>query len=190
MAGDRQSFDAFRELTYFLLSLTVLKPEGGVRLAKGENDRMVLGGWSGPTDPLPLNDGCYLRLAVTLELANTPDGPRLKVYESTYQYQADIAAQHWMFRYDYLRHPTDQHPGAHLQINANEMDHPSIRPAQTVGRIHFPTSRVSLESIIRLLVEQYGVNCNEQPEIWRSVLTESERLFIEIAHRPESGPSV
>jgi hypothetical protein len=67
-AGDRQSFTAFRDLVDRLLRLTILKPEGGVMLiaARGAGERLALGGWKGPDDPLPLNDGRYLRLAITL----------------------------------------------------------------------------------------------------------------------------
>jgi len=111
-AGDKRSFDAVRNLADFLLRLTVLKPSGGVRLAsiQGPTKRFVAGGWNGPDDPLPLNDGKYLRLAITLELVETKDGPRLKVFESSIQYQADRDGKDWIFRYDYLRYSPNPHP--------------------------------------------------------------------------------
>ena len=188
-AGDRQSFVAFRTLVDRLLRLTVLKQEGGVTLVslKGGGERLALGGWKGPHDPLPLNDGRYLRLAITLELAPTPEGARLKVYESSFQYQMDPGGQQWIFRYDYLRHPPEPHPGAHLQIRARLLERRFLRRAPTIERIHFPTSRVSLEAVIRLLVQEFEVPCNE-PDLWRPALAESERLFFEIAHIPLSGP--
>lgn len=46
-----------------------------------------------------------------------------------------------------------------------------------------------LEGVIRLLVEEFGVPCNQPPAIWRPVLAEAERAFLEIAHQPLSGPA-
>lgn len=183
-AGDKRSFDAVRNLADFLLRLTVLKPSGGVRLAsiQGPTKRFVAGGWNGPDDPLPLNDGKYLRLAITLELVETKDGPRLKVFESSIQYQADRDGKDWIFRYDYLRYSPNPHPAAHLQIRGKLLR----TGTRNIERIHFPTSRVSLEAIIRLLVQEFGVKCNEDSGVWRPVLAESERLFFEIAHIPLS----
>ena len=51
-----------------------------------------------------------------------------------------------------------------------------------------PTQRISLEAVIRLLIEQFGVPANQPPDIWRPMLTESEAAFLEIAHRSLSGP--
>jgi hypothetical protein len=55
-------------------------------------------------------------------------------------------------------------------------------------RIHFPTGRVSLEAIIRLLADQFNTPCREDPDLWRPVLAETERAFLEIANRPLAGP--
>ena len=189
MAGNRQSFDSFCGLVSLLLGLTVMKTGGGVRLVslKSREERFVMGGWKGPTDPVPLNDGRYLRLAITLQLVNTPKGPQLKVFESSFQYQLDRDGDHWIFRYDYLRHPASQHPPAHFQIRAKLTEYSILRRGQTLERVHFPTSRVSLEAIIHLLVTQFGVRCNHLPEVWRLVLAESERLFFDIAHIPLSN---
>lgn len=167
-----------------------MKARGGVRLVslKSREERFVLGGWKGSDDPVPLNDGRYLRLAITLELANTPEGPRLKVFESSFQYQLDRDGEHWIFRYDYLRHPAGQHPPAHFQIRGKLIEHSVLHRGQTLERIHFPTSRVPLEAIIRLLAVQFGVRCNEPPEVWSPALALSERLFFQIAHIPLSDP--
>jgi len=185
MAGDHQSFDAFRDLVSLLLNLTVLRqPEGGVRLDYGPlgRDRAVLEG-RGREDPLPLNDERYLRLFVSLRLVPTEHGRRLKVEQSAYQYQADRAGERWIFRYDYLRMPPTPHPAAHLQIRG-ALTEDCLPPHALLERLHFPTHRVSLEAVIRLLADQVGVPCNEPTEVWRPVLTESERLFLLIAHPP------
>jgi hypothetical protein len=182
-------FVAFRDLVDLLLRLTVLSPYGGVRLAKGRRENtMVLGGWRGPDDPLPLLDSRYLRLSITLFLEQTEQGPRLKVQDSSYQYQADPDGRDWVFRYDYLRHPPDPQPAAHLQIRG--MLAGGVLSAGTpIERFHFPTGRLSLEAVIRLLADQFLVPCKEPPEIWRPVLAESEREFLTIARRPLSGPA-
>ena len=60
-AGTPESFEAFRQLAFLLLSLTVLTRDGGLTLSRGPQgpDTLALGGWRGPDDPLPLNDGGY-----------------------------------------------------------------------------------------------------------------------------------
>jgi hypothetical protein len=160
-------------------------PQGAVRLfIHQQTKRYVLGGRNGPTDPIPLNDGRYLRFATTLELIDTAQGTRLKTYECSYQYQNDADGKEWIFRYDYLRHSPSPHPPAHFQIRAELTEQSVSRPGKTLERVHFPTSRVSLEAIINLLATDFEVPCNETPEIWRPVLVESERLFYQIAHIP------
>jgi hypothetical protein len=109
----------------------------------------------------------------------------LKVVESSYQYQLDDDGTHWVVRYDYLRDPQGAHPPGHVQINGTF----AARVDGDMRRIHLPTGRVSLEAILRLLIEDFNVPSNEPPEIWRPVLAESEAAFEEIAHRPLSGPA-
>jgi hypothetical protein len=188
--GGASAFDAFRDLVSLLLSRTVLAlPTGGVRLVRrqGQPGTVALGGPDGPEDPLRLNDGRFLRLSVALYLDVTPQGSRLTVAQSSYQYQMDREGDRWIFRYDYLRHPPHPHPGAHLQVRGTAIE-PCLPHGTALERVHFPTHRVSLEAVIRLIAEQFGVACNEPPEVWRPVLAEAERAFLDIAHRPPSGP--
>jgi hypothetical protein len=92
-------------------------------------------------------------------------------------------------RYDYLREPgLDGHPQAHLQVRGGLVETGVLRPSHPLERVHFPTGRVSIEGVIRLLADQFGLPCNESPEVWRPVLAEAERMFLDIAHRPLSGP--
>lgn len=166
-----------------------MRPNASLRMsyAEGRRDRAALGGMSGPTDPVPLNDGRYLRLSVSVALEETPDGPRLKTLKAGYQYQADQQGKKWICRYDYLREPgPDRHPQAHLQVCGEP---PDYAPNADLHKVHFPTGRVAIEAVVRLLVEQFEVPSNESAEIWRPVLAESERAFQEIAHRPLSGPA-
>jgi hypothetical protein len=188
MAGDRRSFKAFRELVSLLLSLTIMKSGGmvGLILLENQEKRGVIGGRSGPTDPLPLNDGRFLRLSITLERLDVPEGPRRISFDSSYQYQLDREGKRWIFRYDYLRDPASQYPPAHFQIKAKLTESSILHRRQTLEHVHFPTSRVSLEAIIYLLVTEFGIRCNQPANVWRPVLAESERLFFETAHIPLS----
>lgn len=148
----------------------------------------VLGGQSGPTSPLKLRDGNWLRVALSLELSKSTEAPkgRLKVVKSSFQYQADQDGDEEMWRYDYLRQPGgDPHPQAHLNIHGTLNHHPLGR---SLEKIHFPTNRISIEAVIRLLIEQFGVPTKHEASVWRPVLTCSEQAFAEIAHRPLSGP--
>lgn len=184
MAGGQPAFQAFQQLAALLLELTVLRPGGMVRLTYGPSgrDRAALGGAAGPTDPLLLNDGRLLRLSMSLYLDTEDErGPLLKVSKSSCQYQADLKGERWIVRYDYLREPgPDPHPLAHLQIRGalTESDVPVYRGP--LEHVHFPTGRISLESVLRLLAEQFGVPCNEDAATWRPVLAEAERTFLEI----------
>jgi hypothetical protein len=168
-----------------LLRLTILAPEGGVRFSAGPRGTadLVLGGWGGPDDPLPLRDGRYLRLTVRLYIAPPAEQHRLKVAQSSFQYQLDREGDRWVFRYDYLRIPPDLHPAAHLQINGRLAEE-SLQPARPLSRIHFPTSRVSLEAVIRLLADEFGTPSGTEHDVWRPVLSETERAFLQIAHYP------
>ncbi|HEV2999826.1 MAG TPA: hypothetical protein VGW75_03715 [Solirubrobacteraceae bacterium] len=187
MAGDENSLHAFRLLASRLLALTVAHPSAGLRLhfLERRRDRAVLASVAGPTAPLRLLDGRYLRVAVSLRLFDTDEGRRLKVVESSCQYQADEVGKAWIVRYDYLRSASGAHPPGHLQLNGRLTAVPGVE----VGRLHFPTGRVPLEAVIRLLVEEFGVPTNEEAELWRPVLAESEAAFQAIAHRPLSGPA-
>jgi len=117
----------------------------------------------------------------------TAHGPRVKVKSSSFQYQADQNGDRWIFRYDYLRQPPQPQPSAHLHVRGSLLE-PCLSSGSALEDIHFPTQRVSLEAVIRLLIEQFGVHPNESVEIWRPVLAESEAAFLGIAHQSLSGP--
>lgn len=185
---DPESFSAFRDLIQLLLSVSVLDQTSAVRLTSGPRDKVKsLGGWTGPDAPLLLTDGRYLRLNVNLYLEQTSSGSRVKVKNSSFQYQNDHNGDKWIFRYDYFRQPPEPHPSAHLHVRG-ALEESCLPDKVSLEDIHFPTQRVPLEAVIRLLIEQFNVPSNESPETWRSVLAESEALFLDIAHRPLSGP--
>ena len=195
-AGDNRSALAFRNLAAQLLGQTVAAAGASPRLVSGDAHKLwVLGGPGGPTTPLKLRNGAYLKLAMTLVLVDqSVDGnsvTRLKVRDSSFQYQLDEQGDQWVFRYDYERDAADRHPRAHLHVRGSLTEAEATATSRYHGtpeRIHYPTNRISLEAVIRLLIDQFGVAPATSPEVWRKILAESERLFNEIAHQPLSGP--
>ena len=184
-SGGSDAFDAFRDLVSLILNATVLHSHSAVRLSYGQGPDLVLGGWDGPTDPLRLMDGNHLRLSIALYREETPEGPRVKVRASSFQYQLDPEGERWIFRYDYLRNPPAPYPACHLQIRGTLIE----AGGPHLERVHFPTHRVSIEAVIRLLIEEFGVRSRTEPDFWRAVLAESEAAFLDIHHRSLSGPN-
>lgn len=190
MAGKATSFDSFRELVQLLLSLTVLKGNQFVYLTRGPSPRrQVLGGRQGPTSPVQLLDGRWLRIAISLRLEPHEDGSfRLKVEKTSLQYQCnesdDEGGQREIFRYDYLREDNSAHPAAHINVHGTLIENDVLAAGKTLARVHFPTARVSLESVLRLLIVDFGVPTAEPEAVWKPVLAESELAFQQIAHQP------
>jgi hypothetical protein len=191
MAGTSRSFDAFRDLLQLLLSLTVMASGEFVNLvSSGDPSRRVLGGIGGPTAPVRLLDGRWLRVAYSLHLApHEGKELRLKVEQSSVQYQVnqfdgDDGRLGEIFRYDYLRDDASGHPNAHINIHAELNEAGVLKAGATLARVHFPTSRVSLEAILRLLIGDFKVPTAQPEEVWRPVLAASEKEFQEIAHQP------
>lgn len=183
MAGGEYCFAAYEALTQTLLSLTVAGDGESVRLIEGdEPGRAALSGFG--ARPVRLRDGRFLRVSVSVWLEEASN--RLKVEKSSYQYQEDEGGRQWLFRYDYIREGSGRYPGAHFQVHGS-LQHPGAL-GRPLPKMHFPTNRVSLEAVIRLLAEQFRVPCATHERVWRPVLTASEEAFQEIAHTPPSGP--
>jgi hypothetical protein len=187
-AGGPPAVDAFHELVTVLLSNTVLSPSAYINRSRGPRPRTIyLGGLRHVTDPLPLRDGRFLRFSMTLYVDDATQ--RLKVEASSIQYQMTIDNGTWIFRYDYDRSPNDPEPAAHLQVRGS-LAEACLPLGRDLQDIQFPTNRVGVEAVIRLLVESYDVPCADWVSVWRGVLAETEQAFLRIAHRPPSGPSV
>ena len=183
-AGDTDSVNAFRDLLAFVLGQTVLDDSGAVRVVSGPRpESWLIGGWNPHTpDPLPLTNGHFLRLYVKLFRQSCEDKThRLKVEASAYQYQLDKAGENWTFRYDYIRDPNNEYPASHVQIRGT-LTADVLDQGRTLERVHFPTRRMSIESIIRLLIQDFKVPPKTDASFWRPLLEESLRSFHEIAH--------
>ena len=187
-AGGPEALPAFHKLTNLILNITVVAPGNALKLIKLTQDptKAALGGRSA-REPLRLNDGRYLRISARLYLDRASQPNFLKVEETGFQYQLDPEGSRWIFRYDYLRNPPHAYPASHLQPNG-QLGEAHAFPDLPLKKIHLPTGRVSIEAVIRLLVEQFKVPSNNPPEVWRRVLTESERDFLKVAHQALSGP--
>lgn len=133
--------------------------------------------------PVKLCNRAFLPVWMSLFLETTDEGERLKVKEASFQYQLDLEGKQWVWRYDYVRESSGRHPAGHLQVNAVPVEKVSL-PRKVLANAHFPTGRVSLEAMIRLLIDGFGVRPNQDREVWEPVLLESEGLFLEVAHIP------
>ncbi len=189
-AGTKHSPEAFRQLLDFQLRRTVMHSTGQLKLKAGP--RAGTFDIAGPNlvGPLPLRDGHFLRVSVSLMLAKTTDGIRMKVVEASYQYQLDETNDSWVFRYDYERNPPNRYPAGHLHIRGTL--HQKCLPRgsmQELEDVHFPILRCSIEAVIRLLADQFQVSCTTARSFWRPVLALSEELFLAMAHKPLSGPA-
>jgi hypothetical protein len=169
-----------------LLRSIIMQQSGVIRPTRG-HDRYVV---ASPVNhgALVLNDNRYLRLTISLYFEQVSEGRRLKTSSSSFQYQEDTAGDRWIVRDDYLRQPKNPHPGDHLQIRGQLTEY-CLPAHRTLERVHFPTMRVSLEAVIRLLVDQLVVKCNERVKVWRRILATSEAGFLNIDHRSLSGPA-
>lgn len=184
MGGGPAAIEAFRALADLLLRLTVMDPSSYVTATFGPRgrDAAALGGPAGTSDPILLTDGRYLRIAVSLFVDRSDVRGYMRVRKASYQYQADRAGSDWIFRYDYLRQPgPNLQPTAHLQVNGDLRVPEVLEDPTPLGRIHFPTGRISLDAVIRVLAERFHLPTNELPDVWRSALAGSEPSFHEEA---------
>lgn len=190
LPGGRAAPGHFRELVSLLLSNTVLVPSSSVYLIQGPGgpDVFMLGGGRDPREPLQLKNDRFLRLAMTMYLDPQTTDRWLKVRLATFQYQLDVAGDQWVFRYDYLRDPLNRYPPAHLQLRGELWAEAALPVGMSLQEVHFPTGRVTIEAVIRLLVETFAVPCDDWAEVWRPALAESEQMFLRAAHHPLSGP--
>lgn len=190
LCGEPRAFDAARELLAWLLHLTIVPTQCPLRFATtpGQPERTRIIGVL--RQPLSLNDGRYLSFLQRLQIDYDDEKKinKMRVYQARFQYQHDYEGEQWIFRYDYLRTARDRHPQSHLNIRGY-LAEDCAPDGAGLKDVHWPTGRISLEAIIRCLVEQFSVPTNRDPSFWRPVLAESERLFNEIAHKTISGPA-
>jgi hypothetical protein len=190
--GGPQAFEAFRNFVSHLLCLTVGAEDAGVHLVLDKRSRektaTLQGGYGRGDSAVLLTNGRYLKLVVSLFLNPQAEDNFVRVRLSNFQYQTDALGDDWVFRYEYERDPgARRHPGGHLHIRGQEFTCQDVKIARTLEDIPFPTGRPTLESTIRLLIEQFGVPSSSDSSVWRPVLDKSEEDFLRIAHSPGPG---
>jgi hypothetical protein len=200
--GGHEAFGSYRDLLALLFNLTVGAVGNAIVVNVGADgpDRGVISPQGFPERNMALLDGRFLKFNINLFLGETDRAPGrtvMKVRAEVFQYQLEPSAESdaWVFRYEYDRETKagSPHPPAHLHVKARLLDEvAAVIPegARPLERVHFPTGRVSVPGIIRLLVEQFGCPTDEPPDCWRPVLAAVEEEFHAIAHQPLSGPKL
>lgn len=178
---------AFGELTDRLLRTTVLannQPPLRVRKAASGSGASALGQ---PGESLLLRNGWYLRVLLTfiVEKSVSAGGAmKLKTLSQNIQYIRDAHNEDsWVFRYEYFRLAPNRYAPGHLHIRGSAHE-PCLPTKGKLEDVHFPTGRVTLEAIIRMLVDDFGVPSKEDDTIWRPLLHETEQAFIAVARQP------
>jgi hypothetical protein len=120
-------------------------------------------------------DGTTARLRI--QEVVVVDDDRCRTESATFSLQADASRKSWLIRWDYVRDPRKSeyaYPRAHVHVNATFADE------SPVGRLHIPTSRVSLELAIRHLITDWNVK--PRTEDWEAILEESAEAFDHPSH--------
>ncbi|GEM_PF-1709601 len=163
----------FAELMQTILAATVF--DKGQRLVVAYNNAgsSMIGNQLSST-ALILNNGRFLKFFMYYLME---PGKALTISNSSFQYQFDDApmfSKHFIFRYDYQLHPEPNHPQSHLQING-DLKHPQVSGSE-LKDIRFPANRTSVESMLRLLITDFGLKPNNQD--WEKILSHSEEAFL------------
>lgn len=142
-----------------------------------------------PGECLRLRNGWYLRLLLTFRVepsVSAGGANKLKTISSSIQYQQFTTEQEsWVFRYEYLRHANNHYAPGHLHVRWQPDESDRLPNGARLSEIHFPTGRVGLEAIIRLLIDDFRVGANEPEEVWRRLLFDTEQEFMHIMRQPQ-----
>lgn len=101
-----------------------------------------------------------------------------------YRLQRSDETQSWMLRWEYLRQPPPKpeylYVRQHVHVNA-ELLEDLPQPVKALPRLHIPTGRVPIESVLQHLIVEWGVKARLG---WEAVLDESRSGFHERATAP------
>ena len=126
--------------------------------------------------PVPLSNGMYLNVQMTLRLNRTPEAgsPRVQTLRSAYRHQAgpDLDDPKPLFVYEYDRYAPPPYPRCHLHVFAAPKDYELKR---SFPRLHLPTRRITLEQIVWHLIQEHGVQ--PRRDDWQQVLWRHEQWF-------------
>ncbi len=182
-SGGRKAPKAFGELVQAMLSNTILKDNEKVRciFSYEENHGILESQKIGM--PVGLRDGRFLYLRYDVELS----GDKLSVIKSTIQYQrSPVEPLGEIFRYDYKQQIVSQGlsyeerknqlPESHFHIYA-DMPDKAFLYKETLDRQHFSCGRVSIESIIRMLIRDFMIKPKVENIGWLDLLDTTEKAF-------------
>ena len=123
--------------------------------------------------PVPLGNGMYLNVEMTLRVERRPV-PRLETTRASYTYQAGhhLDDPRPLFAYQYDRNAPAPYPRCHLHVFAAPDHYPLERP---FPRLHLPTRRITLEQIVWHLIREHGIQ--PRRDDWHDVLWRHETWF-------------
>ena len=179
----RRTAREFAELVGRVVNATVSEcPVGFVDLAEGPELGFVAHCPDRIPAPMRLKNGRYLFLYQRLGLRH--EERYLTTVEYQYTYQETPDPEGWIFRYEYQREPPAgyQYPRAHLHINADPGSYPGNKP---FPKLHIPTGRVTIEAVVRHLLDEHSIPCISPH--WQDVLAETEADFAAIQRRRVDG---
>lgn len=171
----------FADLLQKLFSCTILQ-QGQSLSVYEENGHAVIGVRLRER-VLRLTNGNFVKFYMTFDFGK---GQPLSIRQSAFQYQLDQArmSKQFVFRYDYSAEPEPLHPAAHLQING-ALATPEAAPDK-LSNIRFPVNRPSVESMLRLLINDFGVVPNDAKN-WSEILDFSEEAFLQYQAKKRLG---
>lgn len=149
-------------------------PQAPEALARVLGDRVVVE----TPDPVPLYiEGAHLAsLDVTLRCRLDSRGTWLAIEESAFKVSATVDRAP-IYRYEYVRDPVGQTPGAHLQVHAHRgaLSHLLSRSGHPyphdMSRLHMPVGgarfRPCLEDVVQFLITEFRVDAEDG---WRNVV--------------------
>jgi hypothetical protein len=112
-----------------------------------------------------------LRIGMLYEIVRTeaPDRPPWRVSTRAYAYEMQTASGELVWSYHW--HPTAAVPNPHAHLGHTQL----AEDAVLSQKAHHPTGRVSLESVIRACITEYGVTA--QRDDWDKTLALREGDF-------------
>jgi len=150
--------------------------------------RISLGGKTGEPRAIPLKPAPW-HLALSQHIAAVRDRKRnwsLRTLQYSYRIQGgpDLRSD-WYFRFEYKSREvlSALHPRSHLHLPVS-LDCGTRR--MDLSRVHIPTGQVTLEEIIRFLIQELGVKAKVKD--WDSALRISEEEFWTWASSSDARP--
>lgn len=190
-SGGDKAPKAFKDLLQMILVNATLAENESIKCSDNTNVRKVAGSKAWIIEskkigmPLRLRDNRYLYLRYELDLSADN---RLSVIESSMQYQNSLEKPFGkIFRYDYERQsPVSsssyqerkyQLPESHFHIYGSLYEKDVFLRRELLERQHFVCGRVSLESIIRMLIRDFMIKPKAEDVSWLDLIDTTEKAF-------------